>query len=150
MCILHERQAGKIMTRSIAVTAQDLERLKKLVSHEREFGKFRDSQELKALEMELERAQVVQASQIPSGTITMNSTFLLKHLDSDEISQYSLVYPEDAELLENKISVIAPIGTAMLGYQEGDEVRWQVPEGHVTLRIEKVLYQPEAAGDFDL
>lgn len=138
------------MTRSIVLTPQDMERLKKLTAEEREFGKARDSKELKALELELEKAQLVAAEQIPSGTITMNSRFLMKHLDSEERSEYSLVYPEDADFLENKISIMAPIGTAMLGHHEGDEVDWQVPEGIVRLRIEKVLYQPEASGRFDL
>lgn len=138
------------MTRSIILTQQDLERLKKLVSEEREFGKAKDSKELKALQLELERAHVVEAEQIPSGTITMNSRFLLMHLNSEEKTEYSLVYPEDADFLENKISVMAPIGTAMLGYHEGDEIDWQVPEGTVRLKIEKVLYQPEASGHFEL
>jgi len=132
------------------LTSQDLERLKKLVAEEREFGKARDSKELKALELELERVQVVEAEQIPSGIITMNSRFLMKHLDSEEKTEYSLVYPEDADFLENKISVMAPIGTATLGYQEGDEIDWQVPEGIIRLKIEKVLYQPEASGHFEL
>ncbi|SCZ80007.1 nucleoside diphosphate kinase regulator [Acidaminobacter hydrogenoformans] len=138
------------MSRAIVLTKIDQERLIKLAAHEREFGKARESKELKDLQMELERAQVVSPEHIPAGTITMNSKFLLKHLDSEEVTEYSLVYPEDADFLENKISVMAPIGTAMLGYQEGDEVEWQVPAGTVRLRIEKVLYQPEASGDFEL
>lgn len=138
------------MTRNIVITQQDLERLKKLVAEEREFGKAKDSKELKALQLELERAHVVEAEQIPAGTITMNSRFLMKHLNSEEKTEYCLVYPEDADLLENKISIMAPIGTAMLGYHEGDEIDWQVPEGTVRLKIEKVLYQPEAFGHFEL
>ncbi|MDK9711085.1 nucleoside diphosphate kinase regulator [Acidaminobacter sp.] len=138
------------MKRNIVLTSQDLERLKKLVAEESEFGKAKESKELKALQIELERAHVVEAEQIPSGTITMNSKFLMKHLNSEERTEYSLVYPEDSNFLENKISVMAPIGTAMLGYHEGDEIDWQVPEGTVRLKIEKVLYQPEASGHFEL
>lgn len=138
------------MKRNIVLTSQDLERLKKLVAEESEFGKAKESKELKALQIELERAHVVEAAQIPSGTITMNSKFLMKHLNFEEKTEYSLVYPEDADFLENKISVMAPIGTAMLGYHEGDEIDWQVPEGTVRLKIEKVLYQPEASGHFEL
>ncbi len=138
------------MSRSILLTERDLERLKKLVDHEREFGKAGETKEMKDLQMELERAQVVSPEDIPAGTITMNAKFLLKHLDSEELTEYSLVYPEDADFFENKISIMAPIGTAMLGYQEGDEVDWQVPAGTVRLRVEKVLYQPEASGDYEL
>lgn len=93
------------MSRAIIVTEKDLERLKKLAANEREFGKARESKELKDLQMELEHAQVVSPKHIPAGTITMNSKFLLKHLDSGEVTEYSLVYPEDADFLENKISV---------------------------------------------
>lgn len=138
------------MSRSILLTERDLERLKKLVDHEREFGKAGETKEMKDLQMELERAQVVSPEDIPAGTITMNAKFLLKNLDSEELTEYSLVYPEDADFFENKISIMAPIGTAMLGYQEGDEVDWQVPAGTVRLRVEKVLYQPEASGDYEL
>lgn len=138
------------MSRSILLTERDLERLKKLIAHEREFGKVGETKEMKDLQMELERAQIVSPEEIPAGTITMNAKFLLKHLDSEELTEYSLVYPEEADFFENKISIMAPIGTAMLGYQEGDEVDWQVPAGTVRLRVEKVLYQPEASGDYEL
>jgi regulator of nucleoside diphosphate kinase len=138
------------MSRSIVLTAQDLERLQKLVADEREFGKSRDALELKLLQQELERALIVPAEVIPPSTITMNSQFLMMDLDTGEETLYSLVYPEDADFIENKISVMAPIGTAILGYQEGDEIDWQVPAGTVRLKINKIHYQPEAAGNFEL
>jgi len=138
------------VNREIVITAEDRDRLKKLIAREREFGKAGDSTELKSLEEELNRASVVLSEQIPPGTITMNSEFMLMDMDSGEETTYRLVYPENADFLENKISVIAPIGTAMLGYNEGDEIQWRVPSGSVRLKIKKVIYQPEAAGDFGL
>jgi regulator of nucleoside diphosphate kinase len=80
----------------------------------------------------------------------MNSQVLLKDMESGEETIYTLVYPEDVNLAENKISVLAPIGTAILGFRVGDIISWKVPVGTVKLRVEKILYQPEAAGDYDL
>ncbi len=141
---------GIAVNRNIVITKKDLERLEKLILNEREFGKLRESQELKSLEQELSRARVVKQEDIPNSVITMNSHFLLKNIETNEEETFVLVYPEDADYIENKISIMAPIGTAMLGYNEGDEITWNVPDGTVHYRVEKILYQPEASGDFDL
>ena len=82
--------------------------------------------------------------------MTMNSKVLLKDLETGEKMEYTLVYPADADLMENRISVLAPIGTAILGFREGDVIDWKVPDGLVKLEVEKILYQPESAGDLDL
>lgn len=139
-----------VVNRNIVITKKDLERLQKLISTEREFGKLRDSKELKSLEQELLIARVVKQDDIPNSVITMNSSFLLKNITTNEEETYTLVYPEDADYLENKISIMAPVGTALLGYGEGDEIEWEVPDGTVNFVIEKILYQPEASGNFDL
>lgn len=138
------------MNRNIIVTAKDLTRLTKLVALEREFGKSRDSIALLALEKELARAVVVDERDMPEQVITMNSKFTITNMETQEQIDYTLVYPEDADVFEDKISVMAPIGTAVLGYAEGDTFEWLVPGGVVTYQIEKILYQPEASGDYDL
>lgn len=138
------------MNRQVIVTAKDLERLSKLVAKEREFGKSRDSIELIALEKELASALVVDEKDIPSHVITMNSKFTVTNLNTQENIDFTLVYPEDADIFEDKISIMAPIGTAVLGYGEGDIFDWHVPGGIVQYRIDKILYQPEASGDFEL
>jgi regulator of nucleoside diphosphate kinase len=61
-----------------------------------------------------------------------------------------LVYPEEANIQENKISIFAPIAMALLGYKKGDIVNWPTPGGKIKIKIEDILYQPEAAGDFHL
>jgi len=71
-------------------------------------------------------------------------------LDTGKDEVYQVVYPEDIDIEENKISILAPIGTAILGYKLGDIIEWQVPAGLRRLKIKKVLYQPEAAGDHHL
>lgn len=106
--------------------------------------------DLKAFQQELERAQVVAPNQVPADVVTMNSKARVKDLATGEEITYTLVFPEQADIDQDKISVLAPIGTAMLGQRVGDEFEWQVPAGPVRLRVEEVLYQPEAAGDFHL
>lgn len=138
------------MNRKIIVTIKDLERLNKLVAQEREFGRSRDSIELIALEKELARAVVVDEKDIPNHVITMNSKFTVINLETGESTDYTLVYPEVADVFEDKISIMAPIGTAVLGYGEGDTFDWHVPGGIVKYQIEKILYQPEASGNFEL
>jgi regulator of nucleoside diphosphate kinase len=100
------------------------------------------------LEHELERAIVVKAQQVACNVITMNSRALLQ-LDDEEI-EVALVYPEDADSNAGKHSVCSDIGAAILGYQEGDAIDWRVSDRTRRIEIRKVLYQPEAAGDFHL
>ena len=76
----------------------------------------------------------------------MHSKAHLIDLDSGEELVYTLVFPNEADLRQDKISVLAPIGTAMLGYQVGDTFEWPVPDGVRRLQVKDVLYQPEAAG----
>jgi regulator of nucleoside diphosphate kinase len=98
---------------------------------------------------ELNRASVVPSREIPSSVITMNSRVTLLDLDTQEEETYTLVFPEDLEKTEGSVSVLAPIGTAMLGYKVGDVFEWEVPAGKRRLRVERIDYQPEASGDFD-
>lgn len=134
--------------RKIFITAFDKKRLDELVATARRQGGhgFGD---LVGLASELTRAQIVEPSDIPSNVITMNSKVLLRDLDTSEDETYSLVFPGDADVASGAISVLAPIGTGILGYKEGDVVEWPVPAGKRRIKIEKILYQPEAAGDFD-
>ncbi len=80
----------------------------------------------------------------------MNSKVALSDIDTSEEMTYTIVFPKDANIDEGKISVLAPMGTAMLGYRVGDIIEWQVPAGKRRIKIEKILYQPEASGDFHL
>jgi regulator of nucleoside diphosphate kinase len=138
------------MARTIFITSVDRNRLLKLIQEEREFSTAKNKDYLKDLEEELNRANIVPSEEIPSDVITMNSKVRLKDLDSKEETLYTLVYPAEANLLEDKISVLAPVGTAILGFREGDVLEWKVPDGIVKLKVEKLLYQPEAAGDYEL
>jgi regulator of nucleoside diphosphate kinase len=138
------------MNRPIIITAEDLKRLNKRIADQREFGQVRNEASLASLEKELKRAEVVAPEEIPPHTITMNARFTVLDLDTEEEDTYALVYPEDADYLENKISILAPMGTAMIGYREGDEIQWEVPDGTLRLKVLKIIFQPEAAGRYDL
>lgn len=133
----------------IYITAFDLERLRKLLL-DAHGNAYRKSDYLEKLRKELDRAEVVPSQKIPAGVITMNSTVCLEDLDTQEEETYTLVFPEDADIGQGKISVLAPIGTAMLGYEVGDTFEWDVPAGKRRLRITQILYQPEASGDYNL
>ena len=127
--------------RTIYVTAADMQRLRALVTN----GKT-SREDLRALSAELDRAHVVTPAEIPGDVITMNSKARLRELLTDDVMTYTLVFPDLADYEFRRISVLAPIGTAMLGHREGVEFEWVVPAGPVRLRVEKVIYQPEAAG----
>lgn len=131
----------------IFVTELDKKRIEKLLDKMIEIQVSKDAA-VKKLENELDRAVVVESGQIPPDVITMNSKAVLQ-LDGEDL-EVSLVYPDEVDLNEMNISIFSPIGTAILGYREGSAVEWEVPSGISKIQIKKILYQPEAAGDFDL
>jgi regulator of nucleoside diphosphate kinase len=138
------KQARLPKATSIYVTVVDYERLMALIERTRERNGV-DLQYLKELEEELDRAEVVDPGKIPPDVITLNSKVRLKDLVSGEEQTYSLVLPAEADFTRGKVSVLAPIGTAILGYRRGDTIEWTVPSGLRRLRVDEVLYQPEAA-----
>ncbi len=101
--------------------------------------------EMKALQSELARASIATPENLPPDVITMNSSAELLDLDTKERMEFTLVFPRDADLEEGRISVLAPLGTAMLGYRVGDEFEWIVPYGLRRLKVTAVRFQPEAA-----
>lgn len=135
--------------RAIVVTQTDLSRLQNLIIETRRV-EMRKTEYLEQLENELTRAIIVHSNEIPSDVITMNSTATLLDTITNDEMQVTLVYPDNANVDEGKISVLAPIGTAMIGYKTGDIFEWQVPDGIRRLKVVQVLFQPEAEGNFDL
>jgi len=131
--------------RDIYITDQDMKRLNDLLETARRFN-YHNRAHLVELEMELARGQVIASVQISPDVITMNSTVCLVDLETGEEMVYTLVFPNDADIEQNRISILAPIGTALLGYKAGDIVEWQVPGGLSRLRVKGVLCQPEASG----
>ncbi len=135
--------------RQIWITTFDMERLGSLIDGVRAAGPQKKAY-LVQLEKELERARIVEPQEIPGDAITMNSTARIRDLESGEETSYTLVFPADARIEENRISVLSAIGTALIGYRVGDVIEWQVPSGKKRLRVEGILYQPESSGRYDL
>lgn len=136
-----------MLNKDIYLTSLDVERLQKLFSDPNLITQKLYIQKLKD---EINRALIVDSSKILRGIVTMNSRVRLVDVDTQEEMIVTLVYPEDANISEGKISILAPIGTAILGYSQGDIVQWEVPDGTRNLQIDDVLYQPEAAGEYSL
>lgn len=135
--------------KNIYITKQDKIRLLNMID-DLLMQRPAQARHLKDLVSELNRAQTVPPQEIPNNVITMNSTIQLLDMDTQEELTYTLVYPQDADVDQNKVSVLSPIGTALLGYSVSDEIEWQTPGGLRHLQVKNILYQPEASGDFHL
>lgn len=134
---------------TIFITSSDAEKLHELIRSVQHTPEYRNSEYIKMLAQELERSQVVEAQAIPPDVITMNTEAVLFDVDANEEMTYKLVFPEDADPLAGRVSVLAPIGTAMLGFRVGDTFEWDTPGGKAKIRVEKIIYQPEASGNFE-
>lgn len=102
---------------------------------------------LQELEIELNRAKIVPSSEVEADVITINSTVELFDIENQEEMKLTLVFPKQADMSQGRISLLSPIGMAMLGYKEGDIFEWDTPGGKRAIRVEKVITQPEALGD---
>ncbi|WP_338866467.1 nucleoside diphosphate kinase regulator [Myxococcus stipitatus] len=133
---------------SLIVTETDLERLRQVIDHH---GGGRLAELADMLDSELSRAKVVRSETVPPSVVTMNSTVLFEDEQTGEQRQVTLVYPRDANSDDGRISVLAPIGSALIGLSVGQSIAWPLPGGRTKrLRIVAVPYQPEAAGQFHL
>ena len=133
----------------IILNRLDYARIKKCISDARQFKSISNA-EAENLLKELDSAKIVEPEAIPYNVVTMNSIVKLSFLNNNKQVQFQIVYPDQANLKENKISIFSPIATALIGYKVADEVEWVVPAGLTKIRIDEIIYQPEAAGDFDL
>jgi len=125
-----------------SVDADRLERLMESLSRSAFPGK-------EALEAELARAEVVEPREVPPTVVTMNSTVKFEIESSLEEFCLTLVYPKDVDASGEKISILAPVGSALLGLSQGDEIEWPKPGGGaLRVRIKEVIYQPERSGEY--
>jgi len=127
----------------ITITSADHDRLLKLIDSARLDWRI-SSDHLHALEGELARATLVEQDELPPDTVAMHSTVWFYDLDTDESERYTLVLPSEADVTCNRISVLAPIGTALLGFRVGDTLKWRVPQGSRRLKITKVVQRQAA------
>ncbi|MBN2484971.1 MAG: nucleoside diphosphate kinase regulator [Bacteroidales bacterium] len=136
------------MQGEIIITELDFTRLNSLINSTR--GK--NSPEIKNIEVlntEIKRAKKVDSKNISPEYITMNSVVKLTDMDTGKNIQLKLVYPKEADFRQGHISVFSPLGSALLGFKAGDTIAYEVPKGTKQIRIDEILYQPEASGNFD-
>lgn len=131
-------------TPTIFVTNEDLEKLI-------EVSEASPLETARKLEDELFRANIVSQKDIPNDVVTMNSKIRFVDLESDELREISLVFPHKQDPHLDRVSVLSPVGAALLGLRIGEEISWPLPTGRTKkLVVKEILYQPEAAGDWDL
>lgn len=131
-------------TTNILISTADRERLFRLLDSVRLDMRVSPTS-IAALESEIARADVVELDELPGDVVTMGSTIWFRDLETDEVEQYTLVMPSEADVLRDRISVLAPIGTALFGYRLGDVVKWRVPSGTRRMEIVKVNQKSLAA-----
>lgn len=129
---------------NILITEKDYLRIKHILSSQ-------DSEEFENLELELDRASIISDNEVPQDLVTMNSKIRFLSVQDHREMVVTLVYPDDANFSDGKISVLAPLGSALLGLKANQEINWMFPDGKTkTLRILEVIYQPEASGHWHL
>ncbi len=131
----------------IFITERTMERLQDLIGIVHPANE-NDLENLERLEEELYQANIVEPENIPLDVVTINSKVQLREIGSDLEIIIILVFPSEADLSEHKISILAPIGSAIIGRQTGDIIKWKAPGGIKSAEIEKLLYQPEASREF--
>jgi regulator of nucleoside diphosphate kinase len=133
---------------SIIITQQDRDRLALLVDAHADDS---DNGLVDSLDQEINRARVVEPGDMPPDVVTMNSRAVFRDDASQAIQTVTLVYPGQENSLEGRISILTPVGAALLGLSEGQNISYATPDGRQkSLTLLKVLYQPEAAGELDL
>lgn len=129
---------------AIMISETDMDRIERLL----ESGTLEGASGVTELERELERAKVVPSAEMPPNVVTMNSTVRFREVVSSKPFELTLVYPRDVDPNGTTVSILAPVGSALLGLSEGDEIEWPRPAGGtLRVRIEAILYQPERAGE---
>ena len=131
----------------ITVSSLDLERIEELLGS----PAYRNLPGMNALQEELNRARVVDPEEVPPELVTMNSTVVILDEESNTQSELTLVYPQSAQATQavNPVSVLAPVGSALLGLSVGQSISWPGPNGReLHLRVLGVKNQPEASGQY--
>ena len=133
-----QQEGGGALTEPIYITYTDKEELSKLIEDSRH-NERRSNLYIKKLEAELNRAEVKSADELSKDIVRMNSKVSL--LVDGSTEEITLVYPQQANVLKNKISVLSPMGTAILGYRVGSTVEWEVPDGIIEIVVTGVVQE---------
>jgi regulator of nucleoside diphosphate kinase len=125
----------------IIITTTDLQRLLPVIDQH--------ALASESLEAEVQRAVIVEPSAVPADVVTMNSEVVYEDCETFAKRRVRVVYPKDADATRGFVSVLAPIGSALLGLRVNQSIEWPVPSGTKRIRVIEIHYQPEACGDFD-
>jgi len=118
------------MPKMIYITEKDIDRLNIILMN------IKDSPVVRKLQEELDRATILNPEEIPPDVVIMNSRVQFKTLETDSTSEITIVYPSDADSSQARVSILAPVGAALIGLRVGDEIEWALPTGLVrTFRI---------------
>jgi regulator of nucleoside diphosphate kinase len=137
-------------SQDIVVTRFDHDRLSRLIDRLRRKGSGKSESDVDALEEELDSAVVVDPYKVPATVVTMNSEVVTTSLDTGQTVVLTVVFPAEADPRAGRVSVLAPLGLALLGARVGEEITWTVPGGPRRLRVDQIRFQPEAEGIFSL
>jgi regulator of nucleoside diphosphate kinase len=127
----------------------DRARLGTVIERAYEFGQP-DRRNVDDLLTEIEQATYVEPTSMPGDVVTMNSTVRLRDLKTYESETYTIVYPHSADIERNRVSILAPLATGILGHRVGETINWRMPGGPTRLFIEELIFQPGLAGEFEL
>ncbi len=135
--------------KQIIISKQDFTRIHKSISDAKQNNSIKKEDAEKLLK-ELHSAKIVESEDIPANVVTMNSIVKFHFENNQNVMEFRIVYPNQADFKNHKVSIFSPVASALIGYSVNDEIEWIVPSGMTKIIIDEIIYQPEAAGDFDL
>lgn len=135
--------------KKVILTKQDFNRIQRVLTAAKAANSIK-KEEAENLAAELKAAQIVEPEAVDKDVVTMNSIVKIHFQNNKTSMQFQLVYPSEANIKEKKISIFSSVASALIGYRVGDEIDWLIPSGMTKIVIDEIIYQPEAAGDFDL
>ena len=144
-----EGEVVGMAARNICINEHDLERLKPLL-HDALKSDGLTMKYVQEFQEELKQAKVVKPTSVPVDVVTMNSQVRITNLDSNEQMILAIVFPKEARPPQDRLSILAPMCLALLGRRVGDTIEWGIPSGMMRLKVEELLYQPEADGNYEL
>ena len=133
----------------VIITKQDFNKIHRSITDAKAKNSIKKDEAEKLL-AELKAAKIVEQDQIESDVVTMNSIVKIHFQNNKTSMEFQLVYHAEADLKQKKISIFSSVAAALIGHRVGDEIDWLIPSGMTKIVIDEVVYQPEAAGDFDL
>ena len=132
----------------ITISTLDLDRLYDLIES---LPNKKNIPGIDELEKELDRAQSLDPKNMPPSIVTMNSTVKFIIQSTQKEFELTLVYPKDIDETSSKVSILAPVGSALLGLSIGEEIEWPKPGGgNLKVRIKDITFQPERSGNYHI